>query len=83
METAFTDLLRPHLRFLPSEQPLTEETPLREMGLTSMQAIELMFDIEDSYGITLDDEYLNDATFATAGSLWQALQSARRQTEAA
>ncbi|MFJ4620850.1 phosphopantetheine-binding protein [Streptomyces sp. NPDC088812] len=83
METTFTELLRPHLRFLPDDQPVTEETPLPTMGLTSMQAIELMFDIEDAYGITLDDEYLNDATFATARSLWQAVEATRDRSEAA
>ncbi|MFG3116250.1 acyl carrier protein [Streptomyces sp. NPDC048197] len=38
-----------------------------------MQAIELLFAVEDTFGISLPDEELNDTTFATAGSLWNVI----------
>jgi acyl carrier protein len=38
-----------------------------------MQSIELLFSIEDTLGIALPDEALNETTFATAGSLWKAV----------
>ncbi|GAA2435660.1 hypothetical protein GCM10010273_10670 [Streptomyces lavendulocolor] len=42
-----------------------------------MQAIDLVFDLEDNCGVTLPDDQLTDANFETAGSLWEAVQHAR------
>ncbi|MFI9569243.1 acyl carrier protein [Streptomyces rishiriensis] len=75
MDTRFTELLTPFLKFL-GEQEITPDTPLRELGLDSMQAIELLFAIEDAFGVTLADDDMNDDTFATAGSLWSVVHAA-------
>jgi acyl carrier protein len=75
LDQRFIDLLRSNLP-LAGEQPLTEDTRLFELGLDSMQAVEIFFGIEDVYGIALPDEELNETVFATAGSLWQAVRSA-------
>ena len=75
MDTRFTELLTPFLKFL-GDAPLTPGTPLRELGLDSMQAIELLFALEDAFGVTLPDDDMNDTTFATAGSLWSVLRAA-------
>ncbi|MEV4861686.1 acyl carrier protein [Streptomyces ossamyceticus] len=75
METRFIELLTPFLKFL-GDAPLTPDTLLRELGLDSMQAIELLFALEDAFGVTLPDDDMNDATFATAGSLWSVLRAA-------
>ncbi|WP_165984151.1 phosphopantetheine-binding protein [Streptomyces sp. YIM 98790] len=72
MDQRFTDLLRPFLKFA-SDPGLTPESDLRALGLDSMQAIELLFAIEDTYGISLPDDELNDTTFGTAGNLWRAI----------
>jgi acyl carrier protein len=72
MDPRFTELLAPFLKFS-DDKEITPESNLRELGLDSMQSIELLFAIEDTYGITLPDDELNDATFATAGSLWHAI----------
>lgn len=74
MESRFVELLTPFLRFL-GDSPLEHGSNLRSLGLDSMQAINLLFAIEDTFGVTLPDEMLNDATFETAGSLWHAVQS--------
>ncbi|MFJ9413728.1 acyl carrier protein [Streptomyces sp. NPDC101227] len=74
MDPRFTTLLRPFLKHSgPEEIDLTPDTDLRTLGVDSMQAIELLFAIEDTFGISLPDDELNDATFATAGNLWQAI----------
>ncbi|MGW5736436.1 MULTISPECIES: acyl carrier protein [Streptomyces] len=74
MDPRFTDLLRPFLKHAGSgDIAITPETDLRRLGVDSMQAIELLFQLEDGFGIQLPDEDMNDATFATAGSLWQAV----------
>lgn len=74
MDTRFTELLTPFLKFL-GDQEITPDSSLRELGLDSMQAIELLFAIEDTFAVSLPDEDMNDATFATAGSLWNALHA--------
>ena len=75
MDVRFTDLLRPFLKFL-CEAEISPESELRPLGLDSMQAIELLFAIEDTFGVTLPDEAMTDATFATAGSLWTEVHTA-------
>jgi acyl carrier protein len=72
MDQTFLELLRPFLRFA-ADQRLTYESRLRDLGLDSMQAIELMFAIEDTYAVILPDDKLTDATFETVGSLWAAI----------
>lgn len=82
MDPRFTDLLAPFLKFL-GEQEITAETPLREQGLDSMQAIELLFAIEDTFAVVLPDGDMNDATFATAGNLWNVISAASEAGPAA
>ena len=38
-----------------------------------MSIVQLLADIEDSYGVELPDDILNEDTFATVGSLWLVL----------
>ncbi|WFE41158.1 phosphopantetheine-binding protein [Micromonospora sp. WMMD998] len=75
MNQTFQNLLMPFLPYL-NGRPITEDTRLHDLGLNSMKAIDLLFTIEDELGVSLPDEDLNDSTFATAGSLWQAVQRA-------
>ncbi|WP_367139693.1 MULTISPECIES: acyl carrier protein [Streptomyces] len=75
MDARFSELLTPFLKFL-GEQEITPDASLRELGLDSMQAIELLFAIEDTFGVTLPDDDMNDTTFATAGSLWTVISAA-------
>jgi acyl carrier protein len=81
MDPRFTELLTPFLKFL-GGQEITAGSPLRDLGLDSMQAIELLFALEDTFGVTLPDEDMNDATFATAGSLWNATSAAMKADRA-
>ena len=75
MDTRFTELLMPFLKFL-GDRDIVPDAPLRELGLDSMQAIELLFAIEDAFDVTLPDDDMNDSTFATAGSLWAVVRAA-------
>lgn len=69
MDPGFATLLRPFLKYA-GDQEIAAGSRLRDLGLDSMQAIELLFAIEDGYGVTLPDDKLVDATFETAGRLW-------------
>ncbi|HZG04695.1 MAG TPA: acyl carrier protein [Streptomyces sp.] len=77
MDPRFTELLTPFLKLLGGRE-ITPESRLPDLGLDSMQSIELLFAIEDTFGVSLPDEDLNDTTFATAGSLWTVIQAAGR-----
>jgi len=75
MDPRFTALLPRFLKFL-GDRVITEESVLRDLGLDSMQSIEVLFAIEDAFDVSLPDESLNEATFATAGSLWLVIEDA-------
>lgn len=72
MNPVFIEMLRPFLKYV-ADGPVQPGDSLRDLGLDSMREIELLFAIEDGYGVTLPDEMLTDATFATAGQLWAAI----------
>jgi acyl carrier protein len=48
---------------------------LAGLGLDSMGVVRLLGDIEDRYDLELPDDILNEETFETVGSLWQALST--------
>lgn len=76
MDQKFADVVRPFLKFH-GGAPLSAGSRLFDLGLDSMQAVELLFAIEDAYGVELPDDKLNDATFETLGSLWTVVDSLR------
>lgn len=77
MDERFTSLVSRYLRFPPVDGRLDPGSRLRDLGLDSMHAIQLLFAIEDDYGLTVPDELLSDQTFETAGSLWRAISGIR------
>jgi acyl carrier protein len=74
-EDRFEEMLRRHLKYLDDDKPLDSETELKTLGLDSMAALDLLFDIEDTFEVTLPDEYMNEQTFATAKSLRNAVET--------
>src|SRR5882724_9424939 len=72
-EQTFTQLLRPHLKYLAAGADLDPNSLLRDHGLDSAASIDLLLAIEDAYSITMPDRYLTEETFATAHSLWVAV----------
>lgn len=70
----FENLLRHHLKYLPAGKPLAENQRLKDYGLDSMEAINLLLDIEDTYGVVMPDKYLTDETFSTAQALWAVIE---------
>ncbi|QZL04203.1 acyl carrier protein (plasmid) [Streptomyces sp. BHT-5-2] len=79
MDEQFTAVLRPHLPYLPNDRELAPGDGLRELGLNSMQAIEVLFALEDAYGAAIPDDKLNDHTFETAGNLWEVVEQSREK----
>jgi acyl carrier protein len=69
------DLLRNRLRLQQRRQELKIDSNLQALGLDSMTAIELLLDLEQTFGIVLPDELLTAETFQTPGSLEVAVRS--------
>jgi acyl carrier protein len=67
--------LRPHLRFLPKDQPIPADENLGKLGLDSMAAINLLFDLEQALDVKIPDELLTAETFETAATLEKTIRS--------
>ena len=67
--------LRRSLAFIEPDQPFPMETDLEELGLDSMGAINLLLDLEETFGIVFPDALLTAETFQTGASLEQAIRS--------
>ncbi|UXY15814.1 phosphopantetheine-binding protein [Chitiniphilus purpureus] len=48
---------------------------LTDAGIDSLASISLLFEIEDAFGITIDDEFLTPETFQSINTLWDVVQS--------
>lgn len=75
-DATFDAILRKRLKYLDAEAALPDDAPLQELGLDSMQAVELLLDLEDELGIVLPDDAMTAETFATPGSLKAAVAAA-------
>lgn len=72
----FAAILRRHLSQAGRGQELTPDVPLKGLGLDSLQAVTLMLELEDEFGITLPDSSLTAGAFDTAATLWAAIEIA-------
>jgi len=75
-DATFEAILRKRLKYLEPGAALPDDAALQELGLDSMQAVELLLDLEDELGIVLPDEAMTAETFATPGSLKVAVAEA-------
>ena len=69
---SFQEALLPHLPYAESSD-LAAADDLAALGLDSMGVVQVLAELEDSLGVDLPDEALTEETFATVGSLWQAV----------
>jgi acyl carrier protein len=74
-DSTFDETLRSYLPFLPAEEALAEDTPLREYGLDSLATVELLSVLEQSYNVRFEDDALNLETFENPGRLWTTLSA--------
>lgn len=72
-DATFEAILRKRLKYLEPGAALPDDAALKELGLDSMQAVELLLDLEDELGIVLPDEAMTAETFATPSSLREAV----------
>jgi acyl carrier protein len=76
----FEALLRSQLPFLPADEELSPELPLREFGLDSLGVVELLVSLETSFGFRLADDDLCMGTFSTPAALWEVLSEIQSTT---
>ena len=69
------DLLRNRLRLRQRQQNLTIDSSLEVLGLDSMTAVELLLDLEQTFGVILPDALLTAETFRTPATLEVAIRS--------
>ncbi|MEU5090882.1 phosphopantetheine-binding protein [Streptomyces sp. NPDC021356] len=70
----FEELLREYLPFLDGDEPLAPDTDLRDCGLDSLGAVELLGSLESAYDVRFVDEALSLDTFATPEVLWETVR---------
>lgn len=73
MNTQFVTILREHLRFA-GDGDVDPDANLRDLGLDSMGAVQLLFAVEDAYGVVIPDERFTDSTFESGGALWAVVE---------
>lgn len=62
-----------HLKRIESAEQLPEDAELASLGLDSMTAMNLLFDIEDQFNVAFDESLLTPEVFKSCRSLHQAL----------
>lgn len=72
----YEEVLRRHLKYLAEDAPLRPDADLKSLGLDSMAAVDLLFDLEDAFDVVLPDEHLVEQTFATPRALREAIEMA-------
>lgn len=70
---SFQDVLLPLLPYVDTTE-LDPDADLIALGLDSMGVMQVLAALEDTFGIELADELLTEETFATAGTLWAAME---------
>jgi acyl carrier protein len=75
-EATFESALRRNLPQLAGMEQITDETPLRDVGLDSLGMVNLLLDLEETFSVLFDDADLDQSAFETIGSLRRLVDSA-------
>ncbi|MFF4345213.1 phosphopantetheine-binding protein [Kitasatospora sp. NPDC001540] len=73
----FEESVRRFLPYLPADEELVADAPLRDFGLDSLATVDLLSVLEDAYEVRFQDEALSLATFETPETLWKTLSRIR------
>lgn len=63
------EIVSRRLKYLKPGQQLELDEPLKPLGLDSMASIDLLFDLEDAFDVTVGDADLTEANFLTTRAL--------------
>jgi acyl carrier protein len=76
IQNTLESLLRKHLPAQVGNR-LRSDSKLSDLGLDSIRAIDLLIDLEETFGITFPDLMLNAETFRSAATLEEAIRKLR------
>jgi acyl carrier protein len=76
-DSEFEQMLRRHTPFIGPDEPLTEDLPLKDLGLDSMATVELLAALESAYGVRFTNNAMTMERFATPMLLWETLTEVR------
>lgn len=71
------DLVVEHVEPIDSVDELADDAVLRDLGMDSMSALNLMLDLEEEFDVQFPEELLTDETFRSAASLAEAIEMLR------
>lgn len=74
-EDTFVLTLRAHLVGLAPDAEISPDVPLRELGLNSMRAIELLLALEKKLEISFPDDSLTDENFRSLATLQELVRT--------
>ncbi len=69
LQSRIEKIIRPNLKFLTNDGPIERDQSLGDLGLDSLAAINLLFDIESEFAITIPDDALDENTFTSIAHL--------------
>ena len=72
---AFLGVLYSHLKQIGEGGTLTMESNLYVLGLDSMAAVNLLLELEETFGVVFPETFLTESTFETPMALTSALVS--------
>ena len=69
----FEELIRRHCQLLPAGAPLDGDAALTSLGMDSLEVVEFIVSIEDTFDLTIPEELLTPQVFATTNTIWRAV----------
>ncbi|MDQ3933287.1 MAG: phosphopantetheine-binding protein [Actinomycetota bacterium] len=73
LRPVFEQVLRRHLRLVAGDEPIPFDAELVAIGIDSMDSINLLVDIEETFGISFPGALLTVDTFRTPATLESAV----------
>ena len=70
----FEAVIRANVPFLAADEPLKPSASLFDLGLDSMGTVQLLLELEETFGVTFPDEALTPEVFASPASLWEVIR---------
>jgi acyl carrier protein len=69
----FTQVIRARCRLLSASSELPPDASLTSLGVDSLEMVELIVGLEDTFDIEIPQQLLTPEVFATPGTIWAAL----------
>lgn len=70
----FEQLVRSRCRLAEPDLPLDPSRTLVQLGVDSLEVVDLIVDIEDTYHLQMPEELLTPEVFTSPATIWQALR---------